>query len=161
MLSPRLANDLRLSNFFVNASGGHATAEDCPGCFGLGAARVTVADVGLTLGGDGAAAFGGRRYQLTESLVWQKGKHRLRFGFDWEHVANTFSDDRAATQVTLWSPARVRQLDPTIPLPASFTTLEDILRLPLQRVTLLIGSGATPWRDFPVRMLRDTAPLIS
>jgi hypothetical protein len=155
VLSPRLVNDIRLSYFFVNASGGHATAEDCPGCFGLGAARVTVADVGLTLGGAGAAAFGGRRYQLTDSLVWQKEKHRLRFGFDWEHVANTFSDDRAATQITLWSPARVRQLDPTLQLPSSFATLEDILQLPLQRVTLLIGSGATPWRNFRPRRVFD------
>jgi hypothetical protein len=154
VLSPRFVNDIRLSYFFGNTLQGHATAEDCPGCFGLGATRVTVADVGLTLGGAGAAAFGGRRNQLTDSLVWQKKKHHLRFGFDWEHVTNTFSDDRAATQITLWSPARVRQLDPSIPLPASFATLEDILRLPLQRVTLLIGSGATPWRDFsPHRVL--------
>ena len=86
--------------------------------------------------------------------MWQKGNHRLRFGFDWEHVTNTFSDDGVSTRITLWSPGRVRQLNPAIPLPASFTTLDDILQLPLQSFATNIGSGVVPWRDFrPHRVL--------
>ena len=147
VLSERVVNDLRLSYFFVNNSQGRATAEDCPGCFGLNAPRITIADVGLTLGDAGTSALSSHRYQLTDSLVWQKDKHRLRFGFDWEHIS-AHPDNTAATQITLWSPGRVRELDPTIPLPASFATLADILQLPLQRFSIEINSGATLWRDF-------------
>ncbi|MGH9941493.1 MAG: carboxypeptidase regulatory-like domain-containing protein [Pyrinomonadaceae bacterium] len=143
VLSSRVVNDFRFSYFFVNVSQRRATAEDCPGCLGLGAPRITIPDIGLTFGDGGTVSFGGRRYQLTDSLVWQKGNHRLRFGFDWEHVINTNSDEGVATQITLWSPGRVRQLNPAIPLPASFTTLDDILRLPLQSFT--IPTSAPAW----------------
>lgn len=154
VLSERVVNDLRLSYFFVNSFQGPATAEDCPGCFGLDAPRIMIADVGLTLGDAGTNTLNSRRYQLTDSLVWQKDKHRFRFGFDWEHIS-AYPENRAATQITLWSPGRARQLAPTLPLPASFATLEDILRLPLQRFTTEINSGATLWRDFRPRRVFD------
>lgn len=154
VLSSRTVNDLRFSYFFVNTSSGRATSEDCPGCFGLGAPRITISDGSLAFGEGGTVLFGGRRYQLTDSLVWQKGNHRLRFGFDWEHATNTFSDDVVLTRITLWSPGRVRQLDPAIPLPTSFSTLDNILRLPLQSFTTNVGSSVVPWRDFrPHRVL--------
>jgi hypothetical protein len=28
----------------------------------------------------------GRRYHLNDGLTWQKGAHRLRHGFEWEHT---------------------------------------------------------------------------
>jgi hypothetical protein len=154
VLSTNVVNDLRFSYFFSKTTQGAATSEDCPGCFGLGAARITISDVGLTLGDSPNGSISGTRYQLTNSLVWQKSLHRFRFGFDWEHVTNTSFDDALATRITLWSPGRVRQRDPTIPLPPSFNTLNDILQLPLQSFTTNIGSGAVPWRNFgPHRIL--------
>jgi hypothetical protein len=96
----------------------------------------------------------GRRYQITENLTWQKGRHLLRFGFDWEHATATASNitqDPAA--LTLWSPARVRQLDPAILLPASFTTLDDVLQLPLQSFQTGVGPGTILQRGFsPTRV---------
>lgn len=154
VLSSHVVNDLRFSYFFVNTSQDRATSEHCPGCFGLGAPRITISDGSLAFGDGGTASFGGRRYQVTDSVVWQKGNHRLRFGFDWEHVTNTNSTEGVTTQITLWAPGRVRQLNPAIPLPTSFTTLDDILQLPLQSFTTNVGSGAVPWRDFrPQRVL--------
>ncbi len=154
VLSSRIVSDFRFSYFFVNTIQGRATSEDCPGCFGLGAPRITLSDVSLSFGDGGAGSFGGRRYQLTESLVWQKSNHRLRFGFDWEHVTNTNTNEGVTTQITLWSPRQVRILEPAIPLPASFTTPDSILQLPLQSFTTNIGSGVVPWRDFrPHRVL--------
>lgn len=157
VLSLHLVNDLRFSYFSASATQSPSTAEDCPGCFGLGAPRITISDVGntgLTLGDNPRGSISGRRYQLTNFIVWQKDHHRFRFGFDWEHVTNTFFDDPLSTRITLWSPAQVRLRDSTIPLPATFRTLNDILQLPLHSFTTNIGSGVVPWRDFrPQRIL--------
>jgi hypothetical protein len=154
VLSTHVVNDFRFSYFSLDTSAGPATSEDCQGCFGLGAARITISDVGLTFGDNPRGSIGGRRYQFTDSLVWQKDHHRFRFGFDWEHVTNTFFDDAESTRITLWSPGRVRQRDSTIPLPSSFNTLDAILQLPLQSFATNIGSGEVPWRNFgPHRIL--------
>jgi hypothetical protein len=90
VLSAHVVNDLRFSYFISRTIQEAATSEDCPGCFGLGAQRITISDVGLTLGDNARGSITGSRYQLTNSLVWQKSHHRFRFGFDWEHVTNTF-----------------------------------------------------------------------
>ena len=156
VLSSRIVNDLRFSYFFVNTSQGRATSEVCAGCFGLGLPNITISDGSLEFGDPGMSLFGGRRYQLTDSLVWQRGNHRLRFGFDWEHATNPFSDEGVGgTQMTLWSPREVRRLDQTIRLPDSFTTPDDILKLPLQSFETAIGSGLALGRDFRPRRVLD------
>ena len=150
VLSSLIVNDIRFSYFFVNTFLGRATSEDCPRCFGLGSPRIVISDGSLAFGDGEMVSFGARRYQLTDNLVWQKGNHRLRFGFDWEHATNTYSDEEVTTRITLFTPNRV----PTSQLPPSFTTVEDILRLPLQSFETTIGSGGAPWRDFrPHRVL--------
>ena len=58
-------------------------------------------------------------------------------------------------QLTLWSPSLVRQLDPTIPLPASFTTVDDFLQLPLRSFGTAVGPGGVPQRDFEPHRLQD------
>ena len=72
-------------------------------------------------------------YQLTESLVWQNGNHRLRFrlrlGARDEHGA---IDCRSRQQSCSGRRARFGRRRPTIALPASFTTVDDILQLPLR-----------------------------
>jgi hypothetical protein len=154
VLSPTAVNDLRFSVFSFQTRTDPATAQDCPGCFGLDAPFIRIPDVGLALGNADSSVFGGRRYQLTDSLVWQREDHRLRFGFEWEHVTNTGVQDAELAQITLWAPARVRQLDPSIPLPAAFTTVDDMLQLPLQSFDLRISAEAFPWRGFrPYRVL--------
>jgi hypothetical protein len=154
MLSSRIVNDFRFSYFFGNTSAGRANSQDCPGCFGLGSPRVMVSDGSLAFGDGGTVSFSGRRYQLTDSIVWQKGNHRLRFGFDWEHATNTFSNEGVTTQITLWSPKEAG-LAQTIRLPRSFTTPDDILKLPLQSVVTTLGSGVALWRDFSEQRVLD------
>jgi hypothetical protein len=149
VLSSRVVNDVRVSTLSFTTTSDAASAQDCPGCVGVGAPFITVADTGLTLGSADRFVFSGRRSQLTESLVWQHGSHRFRFGFDWEHVVNTTSDTaQPPARVTLWAPGRVRQHDLPIQLPTSFATLDDILRLPVQTVESRVGTFAVPWRDF-------------
>ena len=84
----------------------------------------------------------GCRYELTESLVWQRSSHRLRFGFDWEHT--TFSAqviDQEPATIILYSPGFVKKQAPQISLPTSFLTLDDILGLPLQSFRTSVGPG--------------------
>lgn len=154
MLSTRVVSDLRFSYFFFSAPETPARTEDCPGCLGVGAPRINITDAGVAFGGQQSGSFVGRRYQLTENLAWQKGSHRLRFGFDWEHAraSNQRIDQEPAT-INLYSPRQVRQFNqsPTanpIPLPSSLLTLNDILRLPLRSFLTSVGPGLIPQRDF-------------
>ena len=151
VLSSLIVNDLRFSYLYVNTFFGRATSEDCPRCFGLGSPRIVISDGSLAFGDGEMVSFGARRFQLTDNLVWQKGNHRLRFGFDWEHATNTYSDEGVTTRITLWSPKQV----PTSQLPPSFTTLDDILRLPLQSFETTIGAGGPPWRGFRAHRVLD------
>jgi hypothetical protein len=53
---------------------------------------------------------------------------------------------REPAVLTLYSPAEVRQATPGFPLPASFSTLDAILRLPLRSFQMDVGS---PWAYQP------------
>ena len=155
VLSPRLVNDLRFSYFFISSPETPASVEDCPRCLGVDVARVSIPDAGVMFGKARTLSFVGRRYQLTESLMWQRGSHRLRFGFDWEDAAYSprLVDQEPAT-MTLYSPGQVRNFNATappaaqIPLPALLLTLNDILRLPLKSFSTGVGAGFVPFRDF-------------
>jgi hypothetical protein len=155
VLSPKLVNDLRFSYFFHSSQETPASASDCSGCLGVGAPRINIQDAGVIFGQARRVSGVGRRYQLTESLVWQRGNHRARFGFDWERASfssQAILNDPAT--INLYSPGEVRRFNATappaarIPLPSSFTTLDDILRLPLRNFTTNVGPGLDFHRDF-------------
>jgi hypothetical protein len=163
VLSSNLVNDLRLSYFYFYTSETPAGADDCPGCFGLSAPRINIADAGVAFGTARRISGPGRRYELTDSLMWQRGNHRLRFGFDWEHGAFGVSlIDQEPAAIELYSPRQVRNFNATqplaaqIPLPSSFLTLNDILRLPLKSFVTSVGSGQAPLeRGFSTRRIVD------
>ena len=154
VLSPRLVSDARFSYMFFETVQRPPTTEDCANCFGLGSSPISISGAGVSIGDPDTFSFGGRRYQFTESLVWETGRHRVRVGFDWERATNTVNNDTQDARLVLWSPAAARR-DPTIPLPASFTTVDAILQLPLQSVTFNVGSGGTSWRNFDTHRLAD------
>lgn len=148
-LSQRLVNDLRFSFFATRQISNPPSAAECAGCFGLGAPQIAIPDASITFGAAGRLAALGRRYQLTEDLAALRGNHRLRFGVDIEHTAVTASTlDRDPAQITLWSAEAVRQVNPAIPLPSSFTTVTDILQLPLRSFSTAVGPGTVLWRNF-------------
>jgi hypothetical protein len=161
LLPHEIVSDLRLSHFHLDSRLVAANASACAGCFGLGAPRISVSGAGLTFGSAPSQFFVGRRYQLSENLVWQRGRHRLGFGFDWEHSTTSSGvTDADRVQITVWSPQRVRQTnqarppDAQIPLPTSFMTVDDLLQLPLRSFDISIGPGGSLERDFrPYRAL--------
>jgi Carboxypeptidase regulatory-like domain len=143
-----LVNDLRFSYFFVSSSQVEPTERECPGCLGIGAPSITVPKDGLFIGRPVIQRNLGRRFHLNDSVTWQRGTHRARFGVDWEHHRGgllVWSNDPAT--LALFSPDQVRgynalpQTPPQlrIPLPSAFNTLSDILQLPLQ--TVMVGIG--------------------
>ncbi len=156
-LSSTLVNDLRFSYFFVSSAELPPTAADCPGCVGLGAPNISVAETSLVLGRSLIPTVLGRRYHLSDILFWQKGGHQLRFGGDLEYLRGGRVDisDEPAT-IVLFSPRRVRDYNALpstppqlrIPLPASFLTLPDILQLPVQSFTVGIGEAGVPGKNF-------------
>lgn len=50
VLRPTLVNDLRFSYFFISSSETPPIEQDCPGCLGLGAPDITIAQAGLEIG---------------------------------------------------------------------------------------------------------------
>ena len=156
VISPKIVNDVRIAYFSTPGEITPAASEDCGNCIGLGAARTTVQNAllsgGLAFGVAAGASVAGRRYQVTESLVWQKGSHTLRAGFDWEHnESRAFDLLPGSGEITVFSPAEA----PEIPLPASFTTVEDILQLPLRNVSITVGSGTILWSGFSEQRVTD------
>lgn len=154
VLSGQLVNDLRVSYSGSDQTLRPPTAEECRGCFGLGELRITIPDAGLIFGNPGRTVGVGRRYQVTESLVWQKGRHMVRFGSEWEHSTVSLTNiNQEPAEITLWSPGRSRQSDSGIQVPVSFTSVDDILQLPLRSFETAVGPGSPPWQGF--RRLRS------
>jgi hypothetical protein len=145
-LSPTMINDARLSYFYVDISESPGTSADCPApCVGLGGPRITIKDGGLALGQPiGTSSGVGGRYELSDTLVWQRGRHMIRLGADWQHSAGSSSStDPDPATITLVSP-----LAAGIPESRSFTTMDDLLQLPLQSFRTSVGPGDTLERDF-------------
>jgi hypothetical protein len=150
VLRDTVVNDLRFSYFFISSSQVEATESDCPGCQGIGAPSITVGQgqAALIIGRPVIQHNLGRRFHLSDSVTWQRGTHRARFGVDWEHNRGGLLvwNNEPAT-LTLFSPNLVRNYNfsPQTPpqlriaLPSAFNTLSDILKLPLQTVTVGIG----------------------
>ena len=155
VLRPVLVNDLRLSYFFTSTSQSAPGQEDCPGCLGIGAPAISI-PTGPTMGYSGKFQTMGRRIELNDSMSWQKGSHRVRIGTDWEYNrSGSLNYGNNPVTMVLFSPDQVRtynarpQTPPgqQIPLPATFNTLADILKLPLQSITVGIGDPRLPQSD--------------
>jgi hypothetical protein len=145
VLRPTLVNDLRFSYFFTSVSQTGPGEQDCPGCLGLGAPAINIPQAGLFLGSSGATYNLARRFHFNDSITWQRSTHRAHLGVDWEHNrgGNVAWQNEPVT-MALFSPDQVRASNASIPLPAAFRTLDDILQLPLQSITVAIGNPLVP-----------------
>jgi hypothetical protein len=143
VLQPAVVNDLRLSYYFISSSERPPTDQDCPGCLGIEAPAINVPQANLYLGSSSISENLGRRFHLHDAVTWQSGRHRARFGVDWEHnrggLVQWFGEPAT---VTLYSPRQARENN--VPAPSAFRTLDDILQLPLQRVDVSVGDPRVP-----------------
>ena len=167
MFRPTLVNDFRLQYFFVSSTTVPAQERDCAGCLGIGAPTINI-QTGLSLG-QSQTFFGPlRRYQLGDGLTLQSGGHRVRFGVDWEHNRgqNLVWNNEPVT-MTLFSPDQVRTYNARpqtpanlqIPLPVGFSSLNDILSLPLQSFSIGIGYPRVPQESGGTTRTSNTARL--
>lgn len=164
ILRPTLVNDFRFSYFFLSDDQLPPQQADCPGCLGIGAPTITVGSPPvLTIGQSTTTLYPARRFELNDSMAWQRGAHRARFGVDWEHDrGGQIQWAYQPASLTLFSPAQVRAYNASqppglqVPLPVAFNTIDDLLQLPLQSVMVGIGdprvreangSLARTWND--------------
>lgn len=164
VLSPRLVSDFRFAySYFRNRLAPptqdvcETLASDKTFCYGVGGTQITFFG-GLTVGNNTNTPQDRhpRTYQYTENLSFTKGAHRLRFGFNLEHVNSHGSWFRNyAGTVSAFSPLTVQTSAPALyaALPASLkqgytgraATFEELLQLPVAgQLTLGIGDGGQP-----------------
>ena len=127
--------------------------QDCEECLGLGSPAINIPQAGLVLGNSTAIDNLGRRFHLNDAITWQRSAHRVRLGVNWEHNRDrNLVWNNEPVSITLFSPDRVRAFNSQpgvlpaqrIPLPTAFGTLDEILQLPLQSITVGIGDAGVP-----------------
>jgi hypothetical protein len=161
VLTSQAVNDVRVSFNYLNGDLSPIQAADCqalPGCIGAGGPNILVFDAPqFRIGNQFNAPFARRQrtFQIADTLTWQRGKHRLRFGGEWERAsiwASLAFDEPA--QIVLWGPTNLQSpalasllttmpaslTDPRAPAP----TLAEILQLPLRSFTTGIGNPSLP-----------------
>ncbi len=148
-LRPTLVNEFRYSNTFWSNHNAPPTADQCPGCLGLGGPHVTVEGAGVAFGNQTNSPQSRlvRRNIFADNMTWQHATHRMKFGGEIEFLkgTGTYTLD-APADITLFSPQEVLQLAPSIAglMPKTFNTLSDVLSLPLQTFVFGIGDINQP-----------------
>jgi hypothetical protein len=165
VLTPSLVNDLRVQYHYWANKGPNATPDECQlPCIGSGLPGIS------TMVGSGTFTYGAgnevngpqfhqsRSYELSDTLSWQKGNHRFRFGMDYEqmHTAYTPWDVCDPACVALYSPESTRLQAASFPagafatLPTVIRTTADLLNVPVFNSPAALysgvglGSGAYP-----------------
>jgi Carboxypeptidase regulatory-like domain len=140
-VKPTMVNDFRFSYGFWSNRNLFADSSVCPGCIGVGGPQITYYGAGsnVTLGNTSNATQGRdlRRFTWQDSMTWQKGSHRMKFGGMFEYAPGTGFwgyCDPACDGV--FNPEYITSLlGPFTPLfypnlPTKITSYQDILNLP-------------------------------
>jgi hypothetical protein len=155
ILSSSLLNDFRFNFTYWRNRNLFADEATCGGCVGLGFPQLTVNGTNVTVGNTSNATQGRDLYRSTfvDTMTWQKGQHRVRFGTEIEYAPGTgfwgFCDP-ACTQG--FSPEFMRGLG--IPaatlgalfpnLPTTIRTNQDFLNLPFAGGVVGVGDPGQP-----------------
>jgi hypothetical protein len=151
-LNSNMINDLHLAYTFWSNRNNDASAANCATCLGLGGPQIDVSGANFSIGNEQDSPQGqtARHYIVQDNFSWQKGKHRFRTGVEFDHVALAgYYDFNDPGQINVWSPEEVAGYNVANPghaiaLPATFSTLNDILSLPLMDFTIGVGSPLQP-----------------
>ena len=158
VLRPTLVNDLRFSYWYWQNRNAPAACGGCPGSGGPEIFFAGVASTNVALGNNFNSPQGRdlRRYPLTDSVTWQKGAHRIKFGGDYEF-------NRGTGYWGFFDPARAYLLSPetlgalggvaSYGLPdGQIHSAADLQKLPI--ATYILGIGV---RDQPAPFQLDQA----
>ncbi len=147
--TPAVVNEFRFSMTYWSNKNNLPSASQCPNCIGLDGPHISVDGTGLAFGNQTNTPQSRllRRYIYADNFTWQKGRHRMKMGGEWEYQkgTGTYTIDEPAS-LDLFSPAEVAQLQPALLplLPKTFTTLNDILKLPLKNWDFSVGDTRQP-----------------
>jgi hypothetical protein len=154
-LRPTLVNDFRINFTYWKNRNLFADEEVCQGCIGLGFPQVQLVGSNNFLAGNTQNATQGRnlrRYTFLDTLTWQKGSHRMRFGTEIEYASGPgfwgYCDPGC---VGVFSPEFIRASVPAqfIPvlfpnLPTTIRTNADLLNLPFAGGAFGVGDPGQP-----------------
>jgi Carboxypeptidase regulatory-like domain len=147
VFTPTLTNDFRFNYTYWQNRNLFADENVCPGCLGLGFPDITtlLPSTNFRVGNTINATQGRdlRRFTFLDTVTWQKGSHRLRFGTEIEHAPGTgfwgFCDPGC---VGVFSPEFIRANVPAPFIPALFPRLPSVIRTDQDLLNLPFISGA-------------------
>lgn len=150
VLRPTLVSDLRASYSYWQNRNDPAPCGNSVGC---GGPEITFAGISssLVLGNNFNAPQGRdlRRYQISDSVNWQAGSHRIKFGGEWEHNRGTgywgfFDPGRAV----LLSPEFLKAIGVLglfgLPADGILRSPDDLQKLPVAAEVIGIGVRDQP-----------------
>jgi hypothetical protein len=153
--SPSLTNEFRYSYTYWSNNNEPPTASQCPApCLGLGGPNLSVYGVSnFTIGNATNAPQSRvlRRNIFADNISKTKGTHNMKFGAYWEYQQGTGTYAYAAPAAAeLFSPEIVQYFNSQVPapfqlpLPSSFSTINDILALPVAGFEMGVGDINQP-----------------
>jgi hypothetical protein len=152
-LTPSVVNDLRFQYNYWNNHNTQAVASDCSGPCIAGSLPNVFTFLGSNMPAVGPnfnapQGRNTRRFEVIESLIWQKGKHRFKFGGDvnptksaglWGFCTPMCVGAYSPTYIRNTFGAATALYFPT--LPTALKTDADVLNLPVLNITSSIFSG--------------------
>ncbi len=155
-LTPTLVNDARLVYHYWQNEGPNSNPSDCTlPCVGSGLPSIIsmVGSSTFTYGAgndpNGPQYHQNRSYQVTDTVTWQKGDHRIRFGIDLEHTTTAYKpwDKCDPACISVFSPEQTLAQGKNFPagafatLPSLVNSTQALLNLPIDPITSAIYSG--------------------
>ena len=153
-LTPALVNDIRFQYHYWQNKAPDANPSDCSfPCIGFGLPTIfSMLGSSTFLSGNSYNSpqfHQSRSYQVNETLSWQKGTHRFRFGLDYERMRTAYKPWNPCQPACLYvaSPEFIKgifgsatsQNFPT--LPSTISSTADLLNLPLYGLPSSVYSG--------------------
>ncbi len=88
---PTLVNDFRFNLTYWQNRNLFPDSNVCEGCLGLNFPQLNINGTNVTVGNTSNATQGRdlRRFTFIDTLTWQKGSHRFRFGTELEYAPGT------------------------------------------------------------------------
>ena len=158
-LRPSMTNEFRYSYTYWSNTNNPPTAAECPApCLGLGMPNITIHGVSNFAIGNATnvpASRVLRRHIFADNISKMKGTHSMKFGAYWEYQQGTGTYAYAAPAAAeLFSPTDVQNFNAYlganglsaygINIPSSFTTIGNILQLPVAGFEMGVGDINQP-----------------
>lgn len=175
VFTPKLVNDFRYSYGYYSGRLKIPTSAECTDpviCLGLGGEQYRTTAAPLFAIGNNLNTPQNRQlrtYQMTDTLSWQKGNHRIRGGGEWEHFYGRGSWEYIKPAiVVLWDPLHIAAYAQAVPsvygpvyaalpnslklnatgtgpaVPGLLPTVLDLQKLPVYSVLIGSGDGGQP-----------------